>query len=47
MHDNDREKATSLVKNLILPGKKYLKNNPLFNKTLEKEPELNLLATEL
>lgn len=44
MHDQDREKASSIVNNLVLPKKKFLKKNSLFNKVALNEPTINLFA---
>jgi hypothetical protein len=38
MHDIDREKATSIVKNLQLPDPSFIKDNPYFNKELLEDP---------
>ena len=47
MHDVDREKATSIVENLVLPQKKVIKNNPYFNKTPIIEKLIKLSNEEL
>ena len=47
MHDQDREKASSLVKNLVLPQKEEVERNPYFNKKPDPEPSLNLHAKDL
>lgn len=47
MHDRDREKATSLALNLVMPNSKVIQRNPYFNKTPIKEFTINLNASEL
>lgn len=47
MHDSDREKAASIVSNLVLPERETLKKNPFLYKKLSKEPNLNLHAADL
>lgn len=48
MHDQDREKATSLVKNLRMPNdEEVLKGNPFFNRVPEAEPEIKMVYKDL
>lgn len=47
MHDVDRERAISIVKNFVLPPDKMISNNPYFNKILEEDFSLNLQAVDL
>ena len=43
VHDVDREKAHSLIKNLSLPSdKRVLKSNPFFEKEEKSEQLINL-----
>lgn len=47
-HDTDRERAVSIVANLVMPNNiKTLENNPFMNKTPLKEVHLNLHAVDL
>ncbi len=47
MHDPDREKAKSVVANLVRPEPKVLEANPFFNRVPDQEIELNLHSVEL
>jgi len=46
VHDGDREKATSISKNLV-PTRKILVKDPFFNKRVEEDKGLNLHAKDL
>lgn len=45
-HESDREKATSIVKNLRY-NRQVTKTNPFFNKKAKKEPDIDLKAKEM
>lgn len=45
-HESDREKATSIVKNLKY-NKQVSKTNPFFNRTAKPEPDIDLKAKEM
>jgi hypothetical protein len=47
IHDADREKATSIVKNLTPPPLRVFKANPYLNRIEDEEILLNLHATDL
>ena len=47
MHDNDREKASSLVHNLVFLSNEKMKNNPFFNKNPEFENSINMYSGDL
>lgn len=47
MHDGDREKPTSVVKNLSIPKTKEFSTNPLFNKMIKLEKNINLNIADL
>ncbi|CDW71232.1 UNKNOWN [Stylonychia lemnae] len=46
-HDGDRERAVSIVANLRMPKTKAFKDNPLFNKDIKNEKNLNLHFQDL
>lgn len=45
-HESDREKATSIVKNLRY-NRSVIKSNPFFNKKAKEEPDIDLKAKDL
>ena len=47
MHDKDREKASSIIPNLVVPPKSIQDQNPYFNRKPIKEKSLNLKVEEL
>ncbi|CDW76621.1 UNKNOWN [Stylonychia lemnae] len=47
MHDCDREKASSIISNLILPTKQQLQANPYLNKSKLEEPNFELSDDQL
>ena len=47
IHEADREKASSLVKNMVVPPLKVLRKNPIFNRKVLPELEIKLRAEDL
>ena len=47
MHDQDREKASSLLHNLVAPSRRIVQANPYLNHTPKEEPSLNMVVEDL
>lgn len=47
MHDRDREKASSIVLNMVVPEQEEIERSPYLNKVPETEPVINLHSSDL